>query len=310
MGLIATYSRVRIPVNVNMVVANPIRIVSSDHLYGIQEVSALFYGIIDDWEVIEEYDAEDAEHDLEGIRRYRVVLQSQPTTTGEAAHAYPVGVELAETLERLWLYVGDGPLSGRRFGKTLAPLTPPERWTTNYEDRYRELSAKEFGLSFDRISIARRDWAYLPALPLSTAVRAVENFRDTDESIRTLIELHYNAHTAYGLHAEELAFARALELGRELLPGHSNHEKQEALSPEVQDSLSRPLSWLSRLSNNRFNTRHIVNQHQKPAILPAMTQEEHDAFTQNADVVLRGIVSSQLGIPFVALRSGTPPETA
>lgn len=40
-----------------------------------------------------------------------------------------------------------------------------------------------------------------------------------------------------------------------------------------------------------------------------MTRDEHAAFVENADVLLRGILSYRLGVPFVVAAKGLPPTT-
>jgi hypothetical protein len=87
---------------------------------------------IDGWEVSEEYLQESAEGDKSGIGSYRITLKARPTSSDEAQRLYRAGVELAEVLEKLWLYVGTTPLSGPRFIVVLVPLAPPKRWATNY----------------------------------------------------------------------------------------------------------------------------------------------------------------------------------
>lgn len=283
---------------------------SPDLLYRVQRLCTRFRTKIDGWELYEEHDEGDAEPDLMGIRRYRVVLQSRPSTSAEAVELYSTGIALAEALEKLWLYVGATPLSGRRLALTLVPLAPPKRWISNYDERYQALVAKESGLTFGGITFGHRDWTSLPDLPLATAVHALERFRRADDVTRTLVELHYDSHTAYGLHATELAFARALELVADLLPGRSDADKELALPEGVRDCLSQPLGWLYRLSNTRFNTRHVVDRRRKPALLPSMTPEEHSAFIADSDAILRGIVSQRLDVPFVVTKSGRPPEAA
>lgn len=85
-----------------------------------------------------------------------------------------------------------------------------------------------------------------------------EKYLTAHETTKSLVDLHFNAHLASGLHAQEVALARALELVAALLPAHSYAEKQEQLPADVRNALTQPLSWLCELSNRRFNTRHVV----------------------------------------------------
>lgn len=290
--------------------APTLRIESPRLLMAIQNPISPHRQKIDGWDVSETYLQESAEGAPSGVGSYRIIFEAHPTTSDEALKLYEAGVELAELLEKLWLYVATTPLSGPRFMLVLVPLAPPKSWVTNYEDVYRNLTARESGIHFGHFEICPRFWSYPLDFPLRDILTVREKYLTADEATKTLIDLHFNAHLASGLHAKEVALARALELFAVLLPAHSDAEKEAQLPADVRNALTRRLSWLYELSNRRFNTRHVVSRQNKPALLPPMTRDEHVAFVENADVLLRGILSYRLGVQFVVAAKGAPSPTA
>lgn len=271
---------------------------SAPLLLSFQNPTELHRAVVAEWVVAEEFTPGSSDVSHPGIGSYRLVLSAEVTAADDASRVYQSGLELAEVFEKLWMYVSGAPLSGNRLQVVLELLRPPKGWMTDYPDVHRDLVAKESGLSAG-ISIRSIQRGIAPDYPLRSLLTAYERYQAADFSSLSLVDLHYAAVVATGNNSKEVGFARALELARALLPGHSDKEKLSALAPDVHAALTRPFSWLYELSNRRANTRHVVDWANNRAMLPAMSSDEHRDFLQNSDVLLRGIVAQRLGIPLV-----------
>lgn len=271
-----------------------------------QNPTELHRAEVADWLVAEEFTLGSTDVSHPGIGSYRVALSAEVTSSDDASRAYRSGLELAEMFEKLWLYVSGSPLSGNRLQVVLELLKPPKGWMTDFPDVHRGLVAQESRLRAG-ISIRNVAWGVAPDYPLRSLLVVYSRYQAADFSSVSLIDLHYAAVVATGDYSKEAAFARALELARALLPGHSDNEKLSALAPEVRAALTRPFSWLFELSNRRVNTRHVVDWANKPAILPAMSSDEHHDFLYNSDLLLRSVVAQRLDIPLV-INSPVPPS--
>lgn len=274
-----------------------LRLTGPDQLFIINQEPTTYSEQIGRWTVREELDRPGTEHGQPELRRYRVVMESQPTDRDEIRRLFETAVPIAESLERLWLYATAWPLSGRRFVMSLVPVSLPKGWRENKKDVELEFLRLSGGGIYGDVSITSRDWATVPVLPLRDALRAHAAFPSLPEEFKVLAELHYEAHITGRDLSMELGFARALELARALIPGRNDRARQSALDPQIQAALTQPLSWLYDMSHNRLSTRHVVSSGPRPVLLARMSSAEHRDFVHNADLVLRGLMCGHLGIP-------------
>lgn len=274
-----------------------VRIASAAHLYTPPADGVLLQGSIGDWRVYETVDSDlDPLSRRPGLVRYRIVLEYDAESAEQAHEQYTVGLYIAERLERLWLYAGMTPLSGKYLGSTIELAAPPPRWETNYESVYRELAGVQFQLQVNRVD----RWSP-PAWPLAQALAAFVAYQEAGADLQKLIELHYGAHTAVGIHGQALGFARALELLSALLAVQENGKPERGVPEFVRECMTRSLDWLQKMSNWRFDTRHVWGRSERQ-ILEPMTSDEHADFIDNADVLLRGCIASRLGVTFMVSR--------
>lgn len=283
--------------------ARTVRIASPAHLYTPPADGEILQGSVGDWRVYEAVDSDlDPLNRRPGLVRYRVVLEYDAEAAEQALEQYATGRYIAEVLERLWLYVGMTPLSGQYLGSTIRLAAPPAGWQTNYDAVYGQLAARESGRQTPKLEVNTVYWSSPPGWPLANALTGFAAYQTVGPDLHKLVELHYGAHTAAGIHGKALGFARALELLSALLPGHSDSQKEQAVPAHVRECMTQPLAWLYRMSNSRFDTRHVVTGRSQGQVLPPMTPEEYASFIENADVLLRGYVADRLGITFMVAR--------
>ena len=136
----------------------------------------------------------------------------------------------------------------------------------------------------------------LPYMPLQRALTAVRAYRTANTNTRFLVNLHFGALDQLGTEWQLVLLAKALDLARDMLPGHGDVNKQAALPTGVRAELSRSLKWLSEMSNKRLETRHVAS---KGNLLPRMSPAERKDFVHDVDLVIRGVVERELGIEAV-----------
>jgi hypothetical protein len=93
-----------------------------------------------------------------------------------------------------------------------------------------------------------------------------------------------------------ILYAKGLDLARDMLPGHGNTAKQAALPAKVGAGLRRSLNWLGQMSNKRLETRHVFSEGK---LLPKLSHTEGSDFVHDANLVIRGVVENELGIPHI-----------
>jgi hypothetical protein len=116
------------------------------------------------------------------------------------------------------------------------------------------------------------------------------------------IDLHYYALKDTTAEAYLFFLAKALELGRKMLPGKRNDEKQRSLANGVGANLRRPLTWLFDMANNRKEIRHVVKKSRTIDLHPGLNAEERRDYLHDADLVLRTIVCQEIGLEPILVR--------
>jgi hypothetical protein len=228
------------------------------------------------------------------VQNYQVIIEATVSTRAEAWEAKSDAFELAEELDRAWIYVCGRPL---HYAYTkLQFLDSPEGWRTNAREIDVRLAQAEGGI-YGTTSFEYRDWMQIPFLPLREVLRVREALRIALEPITALVDLHYSALKSLDSNGKLFFLAKGLELGSKLLPGEKNKQREQSLPENICSALSHSLDWLFNISNNRFDIRHVVKAPKGPQLHQRMTPEEYAAFTEDADLVIRAIVCQQIGRP-------------
>jgi hypothetical protein len=135
----------------------------------------------------------------------------------------------------------------------------------------------------------------MPYMPLRNALSAARSYLTANENTRLLLDFHSQALALPGSQPGLFLFAKGLELARLMLPGRDDKTRENALPLKVRDSLRQSLHWLYGIANLRLEIRHVVSK--KHNLLPRLSQSECADFLHDADLVIRGVVEMELGIP-------------
>ncbi|MEX2181396.1 MAG: hypothetical protein WD771_05095 [Gemmatimonadaceae bacterium] len=206
--------------------------------------------------------------------------------------------DLARDVDRAFNYATGWPLNGKTFRYLIQPQQVPRAWSLDATSK--ELIAADDWELLDGIA-SRPRTRVLPATPLDDTLRALEAIGSADTTTAELGQLHYGALTTHDPSLAPLLLSKGLELGRELLPGMDLTAKQAAMPPAVIASLPRALPWFFDISNNRRETRHLVDKRSALALKDELSENERDDFLNGADLILHYLVVSRLNLPLVLM---------
>jgi len=231
--------------------------------------------------------------DDEGLIEYRIHLGIRVATREEViSRRYEVW-RIAKELDRLWTYVTGSAINAISW--KLAPVGPPEGWTSNHQ----EVSQKLPGQGEPELIVGRRrEWTVGPHYPLRTAVEALHAYRAATEPVRTLVELDYNAQRVWHGSGNFLFLAKGLELAR-AMSGLTHQQFVADCDSELDGYLRRSAAWLFGIANTRLETRHVVQSPADLELHPRMSDDERRDYKHDASLVLRLVVSEALDIPVV-----------
>jgi hypothetical protein len=273
-----------------------LRYVSAPKVYGFETEQSPNTFEIDNLVLHEDF-SEDSRYASirQGLGNYSVVIETSISQSSQLPDRYEEVSIFARELDRAWMYACGHPLTKKKFSFTAPHIIPMDGlldgWTTNYEDvkeRFRE------GHYRIETSLEHIHHAVYSFFPLSLAIAARAKYLAATEILRTLIDLHFYSHKATDGYSMCFFLAKALELVRAHLPGKTDQQKEKHLHTEVRVRMVDSLHSLYGLSNTRFEIRHIVNQH--GTLYPRLTTDELYAFQHDADLVVRSVVCSELGL--------------
>jgi hypothetical protein len=211
------------------------------------------------------------------------------------------GIELAETVERLWAFAAGMPLRHSGFGLHLVPVEPPKGWLSNAEDLDELLQRERGGYIVRSVGGGYKHWRSSDHFPLRALLAALRAWPSADSMVKEIVELHYEAAMSSTRDGHHVLLSKGLEIVRALLPGRDDRRRQKHLPKEVQEHISHDLHWFFGIANNRLNTRHPVSGGTTPTLQPPMTGPETMAFLREADLILRGVACERLGLDIVAI---------
>jgi hypothetical protein len=231
-----------------------------------------------------------------GVGRYMLFIE-RTVSIDDFCEWYAKGVRLTERIEQLWAFVMGWPLGGPRFEYSLRLLSPPKGWETNFKDLERVDMARQ-GVTGE-VKFGRGPlWMISDQFPLPRLHIALSKYPSLDEVGRELIELHY---AALNRSHPELILSKALEIVRK---NKSMSEQVSGEMPtEVRSALSLKIDDLYRISNTRRETRHVLLN--DSSLHPSIHErEEWKEFCESADLLVRFVISKQLGLETVILARG------
>jgi hypothetical protein len=234
------------------------------------------------------------------FRPYMLRMECQVTTKEQARNYNTEARQLASDLNTVWAYVALVPLFPKRLMISLSGS--PDGWRTNFKKlqstrpiKPRPGSSPGPAASFTLgIKINKGEYKVTSdSLLLQRAIDAVRAYSTASSETKFLMQIHFAAIDQLGMVSQLILYAKALDLARDMLPGHGDSKKEAALPANVRSALRRSLAWLGEMSNERLETRHVAS---KRKLLPRLSATESPDFVHDADLVIRGVVEKELGI--------------
>lgn len=207
--------------------------------------------------------------------------------------------DIARDLDRAFTYATGWPLGNKSFKYLFSPQSAPRAWT----------------LAAGKELISESDWEILggvasrprsrmlPREPLRSTLRVLDAIGNADATVAELSQLHYGALSTHDPSLAPLLLSKGLETARELLPGSDLKAKGRYLPSAIASQLAHDLSWFYDISNNRRETRHLVDKGASLVLKDELSENERDDFLNGADLLLHHTVVSQLNLPLVLMDS-------
>lgn len=199
---------------------------------------------------------------------------------------------LINNLKLLWPLIF---LSLQSLPRTMTATNAPECWASNSSEVLNSFHQMEV---WTTMTVREHSWVILPYAPLDKIVTAYKAYESASPPLRTLVELYHDALQSDG-QAAMFTLAKALELVRAILPARTDQAKMKQLPPEALSDITRDLSWLFTIANNRYEIRHVVKDITGPHLHQQITFDEKKDFIQNASRIIRATICQAFGIPFV-----------
>lgn len=279
-----------------------VRFISATKLYAIPPECQAAVGDFEGLHLCERHVPKPAKDLPPNIGDYTVTIEASIGTAAEFSAATQRIGALAQGLDKFWVYGCGEPFSP--VVTTLSFDVTPKGWQSN-APQVKDYLLANCRQPFAIVQMSHRHWIGMPYFPLLPALRARDAYGKATPPIQALADLHYAALKSPGGEGRYFSFAKALELAREILPGNNDKAKEKSLGL-ASGSLKRSFHWLFDMSNNRYNTRHIVRKGAASLALHVrMTGAELMDFQCDADLVLRSLVCQQLQLPTPQLRSAS-----
>lgn len=233
-----------------------------------------------------------------GEGRYRLIAEAKVESVDQLDEIGRSIHQIADELDRCWIYSAGTPLTGEHLG-SFGIVHTPDGWTSNVL----EIGAALRGEPYLNLELgANTVLLGMPALrhfPLRHALYVRERFLTAEPGIRSLIEFHYLAKKQLvNSDARLFLLAKGLEIARAMLPGRTDPERQSSLPTRFIERLRLPdsLHDLFDLANHRRDIRHAVRNPRGVELHQRLTHEERADFDHDADIILRGVVSREFNL--------------
>lgn len=257
-------------------------------LYWIESDGHPFDGTVDGVRVYESLTPSEQERAEEGVSDYRIVVEAEVETGGEARSVQGTVLDLARDLERIWTFVVGEPLFPGFM--EARQVVAPKRWETNF-DAVKESLIEEgqFGSWMEMSDWSGRTSRGLPIYPLEQALKVRRAYQEADEKMRYLVELFYEYEQTGQPHAALLILAKCTQLVDAIADGPRDTCLPESAREDIP--LSFPDLW--ELQNRRRELRHPVRKDGQ--LWPELASEEKREYRISASIGVRDFVAVRLG---------------
>ena len=286
----------------------PALILTSDILYlDIEEYTNLYSTKIGDIEFIEEYNPNSSYHG-----EYTITISKNVNTRDELGDTTMELYELATNLNKLITYVIGRPLNQRTndfFGskRVIIPFNKVDGWKSNYQELSRTLTKLENPDQnlFAEISSGNLlHWSTCKKPPLRDLIQILRNYELATLPFKTLIRFHTLA-LFHERDVKYLLISKALEIAKELLPVPGNTSSSFIKLPEDirSEFKNKNISWLFKMSNFRFETRHIIDKKSSSGFHDNMDDEEYYDFMFLSDFLIFYMIRNEFGLDPIVFKS-------
>lgn len=270
----------------------------------VERTEEPFSTIVDDWTLTEHVVPQALSSRLGSP--YSVSLEYALKFRDEAGSMFINGEYHVRALEKAWLYATGLTMSGMGYEYMLSPSALPLGWTSNAASI---LSETEWSLLQDGATYTPQVRS-ASALPLRSAVDVIWALARADDLTIQLSTYHFDAVTAMNPDRHLLLFAQAIEMGRALLPGKSKAEQARLLPTGISTRLARGIDWLFEMSNQRRQTRHVIDKQVSIALKPDFDDQEQETFLHDAHLLIQYLVASRLSLPIMICENGSTVQAA
>ena len=231
---------------------------------------------------------------------YYVIIQSEADNSKELQWKHFEIQDVCQELDRAWMYACGHPLSKRHLNFVGPYIEVPDGkidgWTSNFDEVQKEINK---GKPHIEINFKQISHSTLQYWPLEKALIIREAYLKAQKPITALVDLHFYSHKVGDSYSSFFFLAKAMELVRLLLPGKTDKQKEGNLPDQVRKKLVSSMHHIIGLANTRLEIRHIVKDPQKGTLHDRMNNPEIDAYRHDSDLIIRAVVSKELGIPLI-----------
>lgn len=231
---------------------------------------------------------------------YYVIIKPEVNESKELQLMHFEIQEVCQELDRAWMYACGHPLSKKNLtfmGPYIdAPDGKIDGWISNFDEVQKEINKGKPHIVFN---FKQTSASTLKYWPLEKALMIREAYLKAQEPIAALVDLHFYSHKVGDSYSSFFFLSKAMELVRSLLPGKTDKQKEETLPDQIRQELSTSMHHIIGLANTRLEIRHIVKDPNTGTLHDKMNNSEIDAYRHDSDLIIRAVVSKELGIPLI-----------
>lgn len=237
---------------------------------------------------------------------YSIIMKENVESINELEESMVKFKRIAKRFDDLMTYIVGFPITVNDkdfygWNTTLEVFDQIAGWECDYRRVHYELEKKEHSNQIAGMDIISIDGIYsnitVPQYPLEELAIAYQNYSKLDQLTRMLIRFH-TLSKRNALDTKYLLIGKALEIANFLLPIPDNRKDSfKLLSSDIQEAFKkRDILWLYNMSNNRFETRHIINKKSDSLLHQRMNEDEYHDYIQLSDLLIGNIVRVKLGL--------------
>lgn len=223
-------------------------------------------------------------------RYYKIIILKEISSLTEIDENFLRFSDLKTEIESIWHYVfGFAYNFEQKKGTTLQSFSG---WTDNHIELESKIK-KDKKPSSLIVEFSSHPVMRFTQWPLNSILRALDNFRNSSEAHRFMMQLHASAIRTGDINIRLTLLGKLTDLCETLLPGDSRKNKIKNLPPLFKDRLVFD-EKLFELANTRSLTRHAA--HKNGTLHRGMSVGEIEDFQSDVDTLARYIAMEQLKI--------------